>query len=632
MVGQPTVERQPLWSVVLLSSLLFLPPAFFVLLSVTLAQQSRTGVLEVRGGFADLTPYADRNGTLFLRGEYEFLSGDTRTYRSVPDQWRDTEAGSTGGFGYGVYRLRLRLDRSRRWGLKITTAATSWRLKAADRELAHAGNPSPNPRTAVASYRPTIVLLPDAEMVDLWLEVSNWEYRVGGLWRAPEIGPYVQMRQTQSLMNTTSLGLAFSLATLAVLALVGFLIGSGTLSLIYLAMLCLLYSLRALVTGDYLLTLLWTDIPFDVLIRLEYLTIYALVPTTCLFLTEIFETLPWRRTWRGLMTIYSPLLVALPFLPLPILTRTLLPVGLGNLLFSLILLFLPLVLLRTDQYFIILSYFSGGLTLFAALINDVLHNNFLIQTVNLLPWAQYVYCLMLGSIVLRQTSRTFRENRLLTRSLQESNERLRKQIEISETAKQEIYHQVRNNLQIINSIISLERERLTSPLTNTVALRALQLRISALGLAQEHILDSVGTEEIDLIAYIQEILRLVRFNLFTQVIQIRVLNDIRTLPIEKQKCRDIGMILIEFIVYHIESLSTIDSIEVQVWDIPSKDAVVEIKLTGRIVACEEKDRRDVNLSIIRSYCAKNGFDFEVGCGANLAVLRLKHSRSGRSTE
>ncbi len=602
--------------------LIITPPIFFVVFSIILACHAENTDVKIQAGYLDLTEWAQNPTIVRLRGEYEFLGPQGITYRQVPDQWTDEEAGAQNGFGYGIYRFRLRLPTYRRWGLKILTAATSWRLKIFGKEVARAGNPHPDPAKAVPEYKPAIVLLPESELLDIEIEVSNWEYRVGGLWRAPEVGPYGLLRQSQNTKDHLYIGLALTLSSLAILCLVGFGYFPEFFSLLYFSILCLIFGLRALVTGDYLIVQFFSGMSFDFIIRLEYLTIYIAVPAIILFITEILKNLPKRLWLRRAALLYIPLLAALPFLPLPILTRTLAAVGLINLILSLTMVFYPLVLLSQKSSFTILTIFSGGLTLFLTLINDFLHNNFIIQSTNLLPWGQYVYCLMLGLVILRETAQKHRENRVLSDNLKKTNQSLLKEIEYNESAKLEVYHQVRNSLQIINSIINLDHAKLSNPKTNIQALKSLQLRISALGLVQEKILESILIDEIALVPYFSEILSLIRRNLFTNDVQVELRDSGPPILLPKSQCRDLSMILIEFIIYLFENLSEIQSIEVQVINTNNGRFECTFELKGKIHYGDEGTCEGINITIIESYCIKNNFRYELNCGEELTSLKV----------
>lgn len=602
--------------------LIVLPPILIILIAITLGTHARDKNLHLEKGFLDMTDWSQSPDIVRLSGEFEFLGPQGLTYRQVPDQWKNGEAGAPDGFGYGVYRFRLRLPTTRRWGLKIATVSTSWRLKIFGKEVAHAGNPHPDPTKAVPAYLPSIVLLPESELIDFEIEVSNWDTSIGGLRRPVEIGPYRLLRQNQNTNNHVYVGLALTLVSLALLCLIGFGYFPEFRSLLFFSILCLVFGLRTMVSGDYLLTVFFPELSFNTLIRLEYLSIYFPIPVIVFFITEIFQDLPGRKLIRLTSGLYVPLLIALPFLPLIILTRTILPVGLMNISFALVMIILPLTLVPSSRSISVLTISSGGLTLFLSLLNDYLHNNVIIQTTNLLPWGQYVYCLMLGSVILRETALFHRENKTLSEDLKKANQRLLKEIEFNESSKQEIYHQVRNNLQIINSIISLDYEKLSDPRTNPKALKSLQLRISALGLVQEKILESILTEEINLIPYFSEILNLIRRNLFTNEVQVEMLSSKSQILLNKSQCRDLSMIMIEFIIYLFENLSEIQSIKILIVNKDENSIECFFYLGGKLNYGKEGTCEGVNIMIIESYCIKNNFRYELNCGDELTTLKV----------
>ncbi len=102
------------------------------------------GVLDLRG----------RNwsaGPVNLGGEWAFGSG----WRTIPDQWTGTEAGSIQGRGSGIYRLTILLDENHpELALRYATASTAMAIRADGVELARVGTPASDPERTDPAYAP----------------------------------------------------------------------------------------------------------------------------------------------------------------------------------------------------------------------------------------------------------------------------------------------------------------------------------------------------------------------------------------------------------------------------------------------------------------------------------------------
>lgn len=506
--------------------------------------------LLLREGILDLREHPSVARSSPLRGPWQFenVHGNT-SLRMVPDQWRDDEGGYPGGKGYGFYRLKILLPPNPpRYGIRIITASTNWRLWIDGRPITEAGNPHQDPTQARPAYRPLVIPLPRQEVVELALEISNWEYRVGGLWRAPLFGRFETLINEQTSEQLMNIGLVFGLLGFALLCLLAYVEVPDNLTLGSFALMSFLFSLRSLVTGDYLITRLLPDFPFELIIRLEYLTIYALLPTTLFFFYTVISVKESRRILQFTCLPFLPMAILSFFLPLDPLTRTL-DFGAGlNLAASLTTFYTLGRHVAKVQPREVAIIFSASLMFFIAGINDFLYNSFILDTGNTLPWAQVAFVLMMSSIIIRASAESFRKTRSLTEELSRTIDLLQREIELKQHSIQEIYHQTRNNLQIINSLIGLTLPSLLDPNTTRVSIRALQMRVTALGLAQEWLLETLGQSEVDLRKYVQRLIELIQRNLLSETSELDWAPPVTPVLVPREYCRDLGLIMIEFVI------------------------------------------------------------------------------------
>lgn len=98
------------------------------------------------------------------------------------------------------------------------------------------------------------------------------------------------------------------------------------------------------------------------------------------------------------------------------------------------------------------------------------------------------------------------ENRVAERTaeLSSANEQLKAALTQRDLLLREVYHRVKNNLQVIDSIVSLQTRRLSDPDARS-ALRSLRARIHSLGLVHQQLMGSGDLKSFDIAPFLREL-------------------------------------------------------------------------------------------------------------------------------
>lgn len=91
-----------------------------------------------------------------------------------------------------------------------------------------------------------------------------------------------------------------------------------------------------------------------------------------------------------------------------------------------------------------------------------------------------------------------------TTEIKQTRERLEQSLSDKEVLLQEVHHRVKNNMQIITSILNLEAEKLNNPQAESVLLTS-QSRISAMSLIHEKLYNAEDVSSVNLKDYIQSL-------------------------------------------------------------------------------------------------------------------------------
>ena len=515
------------------------------------------------------------DGELRLAGEWDFYPGllldlastegseAARRERRVPDLWRGKDAGGDAGQGGGTYRLKILLpENCPELALRYWTASTSFEIEANGKSLAAVGRPALEKSAATPAYRPGVVASPSgSDTLDLVVRVSNHEYRAGGMWRALSLGPrdklFAEKRRADIIVYAEAAALLF----LALDCLVFFILRPKERAYLYLALFGLSIVLRVFVTGEYLIVDLFPGISFDLLIRLEYLTVAVPIPLAVLFLARIFPEESDRRLVFFLILPFALRAVfGLALVPLPLLTRSIYvfyPLAAISLaaLFGCIL--IPAALKRREGSVLILV---GSFILFFFFLNDSLSSSFLLNSSPLLGLGLLAFMVIQESVLTRRFSRAFDRGEALQEELFRANEKLEEEnglyretqsrlestLSEKELLLREVHHRVKNSLQIVSSTLALQAHRSKDP-ASLAAYDSIRDRLRAISLVHEKLYALDSGDLVDLGAYTGDLVAEIASGYDPKGERVRLVVEADPVEVHMQVCVDFGLVLAELL-------------------------------------------------------------------------------------
>ena len=346
---------------------------------------------------------------------------------SVPSPWNDAVlSGETlPGFGYGTYRLVVYMPpRAESLALRFSAPRTAHRLWVNGRLLSSAGTVSDRPENSEARYFNRIIPLRDANgVLEIVLQVSNYLHHKGGLRRSIELGDAADLRQEFDTANAASLAMFGVFVTLGITNLAFFLTRRSERAAFFFALFMLLTALRTITvektTGTLMALMLEPDLPQELLLRVEYLSIFSLTLYVFFVAAMLPDLLP-RRFLRGVAVGSIGLAAMFLFTPVWFFSRQL---EIVNLFFAGALLVMLYRLIRAAwagglEPRILLT---GHILVLVAILNDQLFYADLIQTGNYYYWGFLVVAISHALLVLRRFTAAFDAVESLNRRLDETN-------------------------------------------------------------------------------------------------------------------------------------------------------------------------------------------------------------------
>ncbi|MCZ8156788.1 MAG: adenylate/guanylate cyclase domain-containing protein [Leptospira sp.] len=359
----------------------------------------------IHNGILDLTQYSfERNPFLSLEGEWNFYyhnlpytikSHSPYTQMTIPNHWnRHVFLGnSLPGQGVATHRIKILLPVIGIPSLAILTSEqdTSHAIYADGVYLGGSGKVGLTEETTVPKVQSSLILIPikpGATEMTLDLVIANFSHRKGGAWNDIILAPYEKAttRLTHKKMSETMLasvlgfvGLFFFLYLISERKSIH---AQGIFSF------SLIIFLRNITTGERIL-LDWIDLPYGVILRLEYLSWFWTAPILIRYFQNIFP-FDFQSKITNYFYLLSAILTSALLLPSQYFTET---ASIYPIFFVLNGIYIAYSLLvafrnkRTETSYLL----TGALILLVGAINDTLHAEALIHTAYIGPISVVIF-------------------------------------------------------------------------------------------------------------------------------------------------------------------------------------------------------------------------------------------------
>ncbi len=259
--------------------------AFALFITPDLKAQSQ--VPTAAEGVLNLSQWDFNNGNVELNGEWEFYwnklvlneeSGTSKNYINFPQLWNDIKIDgvTTSNFGYATHRLKIILPSNRPpLAIQLPDYYSSYALYLDDRLLATNGKVASSRELYEPKFLPmTRAFLATGDTVVLTLQIANFDHSKGGSRLPMVLGESTGLFTKRVINFSLDVFLTGSLMMGGLFFLGLFLFGNQSRPLLYFALFCIIYGYRIMGSDLYTLHALFPGIPWQVSLRLEYLTLH----------------------------------------------------------------------------------------------------------------------------------------------------------------------------------------------------------------------------------------------------------------------------------------------------------------------------------------------------------------------
>ncbi|WP_416150849.1 diguanylate cyclase [Salipaludibacillus sp. HK11] len=401
--------------------------------------------------------YSESEDLLKLTGDWEFYWGrhiltpeHEKEYIYLPSKWNDEQGYSPNG--YATYRMVIdNITENEYYGLKINSITTAYNLYIDGELLDSNGTPGTSEETTAPFSNPKTVFFPAAnDSLEVIIHVSNYDYRYGG------IDSDILFGTVGNLKEESRLGLGLQMILFGCLILSGFYhlvvyrYRKQNRSAMYFSVVCFLMGLRILVTEQYFILEIFPEIPWEVMVKIEYITFY-LAPS--IFFWVLCGLYP-----KHLKTIYGLIFTAISslfslfvlFTPVGIASFTVNPYQIIVLFFIFHMLISLMKALKDKQEGSFIITVSATFVGFTA-INDILLANKFIESIPLSAFGFVIFILSQSYIIALHSGKAFTNMEKATADLAELNQTLEEKV----SARTDSLEKSRDHLNKLNDKLKL---------------------------------------------------------------------------------------------------------------------------------------------------------------------------------
>jgi two-component sensor histidine kinase len=210
-----------------------------------------------------------------------------------------------------------------------------------------------------------------------------------------------------------------------------------------------------------------------------------------------------------------------------------------------------------------------------------------------------------------------------TKEVTEKNTKLEKVLDERETLLKEIHHRVKNNLQIISSLLHLQSRTVKTEEAKEAFEQSIN-RVSAMGLLHEKLYKNSNFISVNASVYFDDLVQLFKKSMRNNISIIQQIDDIQ---LNSSQAISLGLIINEFIsnsIKHAFDEGASGEIEIE---LHQKNDIIILKLSnnGKLLPedFEENSKNSLGMTIIEAFTEKLDGHFKYQNISNCVVLKVE---------
>lgn len=363
-----------------------------ILLSACSGQGRFSSPPVVKEGLLDLRSWNfKRDGIISLDGEWAFywkcflfhkeqasISSNSvkPTWVKVPASWNRVKLDNQflPSHGYASYQLDVLFAKdNKELTLDVPSMGTSYELYMNGQLIGKVGEIGTSSTTQTPFTLPrTYTFIPQKDTVRIVFQIANYHHKYGGLGHQVKLGQSTQIQVKRDRHIALSLVLAGCFFIMAIYNLGIFLLRRQDAPALYFSLVCVLFGVHTLITHEKYLLHLFPFIPWEIINKLEYLTIYLGLPIYLKFFYSLYPREFARSILNIIGAVFFSLSIFVIFTPVVIFSQSNPYVPFGMIITGLYLLYV-LILATLRKRPLSKRFTLGYLIFLISVIHDLLY-------------------------------------------------------------------------------------------------------------------------------------------------------------------------------------------------------------------------------------------------------------------
>jgi hypothetical protein len=211
-------------------------------------------------------------------------------YIDFPTTWNGQSMATRPGDGFATYRLRVIIGKGQTLALELPHFYTSFKLWINGVPIASNGTVGTKETTSVPQWHPqTLAYEVTSDTLNFVIQASNFHHAKGGVREPILLGDRDSLMLKAKIAQVSNLALFICLLLIGSIFLFLFAFSRREISMLYFSALCYTWGLRSMFSNRYVALDLLPNLPWELCVKIEYITLYLMMIWAMLYIGSIFK-------------------------------------------------------------------------------------------------------------------------------------------------------------------------------------------------------------------------------------------------------------------------------------------------------------------------------------------------------